>query len=645
MSHSARFRRSLLRFLSSWLLLALALVTLAGLGGFTVALLQSRGHQQAVTAATEDARVISRLSAVRDLGPENATEPLTSRERDDLDGDVAQLSSDGALLELSIRRADGTALYRRGSIRADRTAISTSGVPSAQVPRVRFYDATGPSIPRTAAITVELPADVNPTAPPLIISVTIPADTVENQSRYASNTLTIATLSALVVAAVGLVMMRRRFRRRGYQASHDSLTGLGNRMLLERTTITLFERGVPFALLMMDLDGFKRINDSLGHAAGDEMLILVGQALQASIRPEDLLVRLGGDEFAALMPGLQGSDVEAAANRLLLGVRRQFTTRGVAVDCDASVGAAVAGQDGQDFGELLQAADIAMYQAKRGKLGVRVFADSDEEIGAGDLQTLIDLRLAIEGGQLRLYYQPAVAMHPTTDGEHYLEALVRWEHPTRGFLAPDQFIPLAEDTALIHPLTEWVLNEAARQCAEWRLDAIATTIAVNVSPRSLTHPGLVPIVIDTLARHQLPAAAIHLEITESAIISNPDLAREILTELSGLGINISIDDFGTGYTSLAHLKTMPVETLKIDRVFVSQMLADHSDDTLVTSIINLAHGLGMRVVAEGVEDEATLRRLADLGCDIAQGFHLSRPLTPTDAARWMRQQPSFAERT
>jgi diguanylate cyclase (GGDEF)-like protein len=626
------------RILFSWLPLVLALTVLAGLGASAIGLLDARSHEQAAAAAVEDARVITRLTALRDLGRENATEPFTTRERMDLNGDVAQLSTARDLLDLSIRRLNGTVLYRRGVLATEPGVAS--GPPTAQAPTVRFFNAAGSASVATPAITVEFLTAIGPAVPPLIVAVTIPARSVEDQSRWASTVLTVTTVIVVVLAAMGLVLLRRRLRRRGYQASHDSLTGLGNRLLLESASDELFARHAPFVLMMMDLDGFKRINDSLGHAAGDELLVLVAQALRGSVRPQDLLVRLGGDEFAVLMPGLDGDHVEAAANRLLVGVRTQFTTRGVAVDCDASVGAAVARQDGDDFGQLMQAADIAMYQAKRGKLGVRVFADTDADVNAGDLQTLIDLRIAIDNEQLRLHYQPTAALRrlQSQDGDGYLEALVRWQHPIRGLLSPDQFIPLAEDTALIHPLTEWVLNEAVRQCGQWRLDGLEATIAVNVSPRSLTYPGLLETVIDTLARHQLPAEALHLEITESAILARPDLARQTLTQLRDRGICISIDDFGTGYTSLAHLKTLPIETLKIDRCFISDLLTEPSDQTVVAAIIGLGHGLGMKIVAEGVEDKATLQRLTELGCDIAQGFYLSRPLPANDATQWLRAQ-------
>jgi EAL domain-containing protein (putative c-di-GMP-specific phosphodiesterase class I) len=319
-----------------------------------------------------------------------------------------------------------------------------------------------------------------------------------------------------------------------------------------------------------------------------------------------------------------------------MSVRSQFEVRGICLDGDASVGASLFPRDGVSVVALHRAAEEAMNEAQRGKLGVCTEVQRDPEIDSQDLRLLVELRDAIADGQLRLYYQPAVALQP--GARDFMEALVRWQHPIHGLIPPDRFIPLAEDTALIHDLSEWVLNEATRQCAAWRLDGLDVCVAVNISPRSLTYPGLVQLVSETLLRHELPAAALHLEVTESAVISRPAFAREILSQLQQLGITTLIDDFGTGYTSLAHLKTMPVDVLKIDRGFVQHMCTEASDETIVRSVIGLAHGLGMHVVAEGVEDEQTLNRLADLGCEIAQGFHLSRPLPTAEATLWLYRQ-------
>jgi EAL domain-containing protein (putative c-di-GMP-specific phosphodiesterase class I) len=273
-----------------------------------------------------------------------------------------------------------------------------------------------------------------------------------------------------------------------------------------------------------------------------------------------------------------------------------------------------------------------MSAAKRGKLGVCSFAEAGGEVDGGKLALLVELDRAIKDGELRLHYQPAITLR--AGGGAFVEALVRWQHPQKGLLFPDSFIPLAEETAIIHPLTEWVLNEAVRQCAEWRLDGLEVNMAVNISPRSLTRPGLLELVSATLARHQLPAATLTLEVTESAIIARADLARDVLGQLKSLGITISIDDFGVGFTSLAHLKTLPVGTLKIDKSFVRDLLIDESDRAIVTSVIMLGHNLGMEVVAEGVEDRPTLEHLSMLGCDIAQGYYLSKPLPPQQLRAW-----------
>jgi diguanylate cyclase (GGDEF)-like protein len=437
----------------------------------------------------------------------------------------------------------------------------------------------------------------------------------------------------LVLAATGLLVLQLRLRQRSYQAGHDAMTGLGNRALLESVAGRAFCRHDGVGLVVMDLDGFKRVNDALGHAAGDEMLVQVARVLKIAVRPDDLLVRLGGDEFAVLLHHVGAATTSACASRLLSAVRVRFVVRGVSIDGDASVGVAVGPQDGTTIAQLVHSANIAMSTAKTGKLGVCSFAEGAGEVEAGKLTLLVELQRAITDGELRLHYQPAVNLK--AGAGTYVEALVRWQHPQRGLLLPDSFIPLAEETAVIHPLTEWVLNEAVRQCAQWHLDGLEIKVAVNISPRSLTRPGLFELVSTTLARHQLPAAALTLEVTESAVIARAELARDILRQLRSLGITISIDDFGVGYTSLAYLKTMPVGTLKIDKSFVKDLLTDSSDRAIVASVIILGHNLGMEVVAEGVEDRQTLEHLSVLGCDFVQGYYLSKPLPPRELTSWL----------
>jgi diguanylate cyclase (GGDEF)-like protein len=612
---------------SSWAVLAIGVLTLAGVGTFSVLTLQSQSHQQAVSAATEDARVITALTASRNVHADDVTNPLSGTERQDLNDDVDQLVAGRFLLGLTVRRENGSTLFARGVA----SPAATDAVGTGQV---RFLTLPTGAAANRAAIAVVLPMDVTgEKRPDFWVSLTIPAQPVVARSSWATRWLTAGIILVLLIAAGGMLSVRRRLRHREHQACHDALTGLGNRSQLERSTVRMLHKQEPFAMVLLNLDGFKRVNTALGHAAGDELLRFVAAALRPHVRAGDTLVRLGGDEFAALIPVADEAGMRRAAERLLAAVRTQFEVRGVCLDGDASVGTSLFPRDGLSVAALHRSAEAAMDEAKRGKLGVCTEVQRDPEIDAHDLQLLVELRDAITDGELRLYYQPAVALQ--SGARDFVEALVRWQHPARGLIPPDRFIPLAEDTALIHDLTGWVLNEAIRQCAAWRLDGLDVCVAVNISPRSLTYPGLVQLVSDTLVRHRLPAAALHLEVTESAVISRPDFAREVLSQLQQRGITTLIDDFGTGYTSLAHLKTLPIDVLKIDRGFVQHMCTEPSDETVVRSVIGLAHGLGMHVVAEGVEDEQTQQRLAGLGCDIAQGFHLSRPLPTAEATLWL----------
>ena len=416
-------------------------------------------------------------------------------------------------------------------------------------------------------------------------------------------------------------------------SAFDESARLGNRTLLEREMLSGSTQARP-ALLLMDLDGFKRINDTLGHAAGDELLVAVARDLRRVVRSGDVLVRLGGDEFALLLHDVDESDALSAATRMLQVLDSPHCTRGVTLRVEASVGVAITGAD-LEPGALLQAADIAMYRAKRGKLGVYLYSPADAAQEERDLELLIDLREALEHDGLHLAFQPTCALQP--GATPFIEVLARWTHPVHGPIPPDRFIQFAEDTALIHELTAWVLDQAVEQCAQWHVDGLAVTIAVNISSQSLAHPGLVQLVIDTLARHQLPASALHLEITETAIVARPEVARDILQQLVERGVALSIDDFGAGYTSLAQLQTMPVTELKIDKQFVLRLTEGGADAAIVSAVIGLAHALGMRAVAEGVEDAHTLHLLRALDCDIAQGYHISRPLPAARAAQWLQR--------
>jgi diguanylate cyclase (GGDEF)-like protein len=419
------------------------------------------------------------------------------------------------------------------------------------------------------------------------------------------------------------------------QALHDALTGLPNRTLLRQRAEEALAGPAAGAvgLVLIDLDRFKEINDTLGHAHGDVVLQAVADRLRATVRGSDTVARLGGDEFAVLLTGVE--DVESArqlAGRALAAMEAPIEVDGVSLDVDASIGIALSGAHGDDVESLLQNADIAMYSAKDQGLGVCVYDLSLNDHSPERLGLLGQLRRAIDNGELVLHFQPKVAL-PTV-AVCGVEALVRWQHPERGLIPPGDFIPLAEHTPLIRPLTRFVVDAALEQCARWRDAGRVLAVAVNISARNLLDEQFVEEVQELLARWQVPASCLELEVTESGITADPDRARRILTRLAECGVTLSIDDFGAGYTSLAQLKDLPVHQLKIDRSFIAPMAADPSNALIVRSVVELGRNLGLTTVAEGVEDEATRDSLRAMGCDVAQGYYVCRPMPAEQLEGW-----------
>jgi diguanylate cyclase (GGDEF)-like protein/PAS domain S-box-containing protein len=422
-----------------------------------------------------------------------------------------------------------------------------------------------------------------------------------------------------------------------HQALHDDLTGLPNRILLhdrlDQTIAAARRDDTPLALLLMDLDHFKEINDTLGHHSGDELLRQVGFRLAAAVRSDDTVARLGGDEFAILLPGADLASAQRVAASVLEALQAPVYLDGRALGVSASIGIALRPAHGDDADVLLRRADIAMYVAKRGATGYATYAPELDMHSPNRLLLMTELRNGIDHDELVLHYQPKVDLR--TGEVAGVEALMRWRHPTRGLLAPDHFIPQAEQSGVVCLLSRWLLRAVVRQSRAWTGTGLPLRIAANLSMRDLQEPGLANSIRDLLAEAGVEPDLLQLELTESTLMSDPKRAIEVLTQLRDLGVQVAIDDFGTGYSSLALLKSLPVHTLKIDRSFVRDVATDESDLAIVRATISLAHSLGLRVVAEGVEDAAACRVLAHLGCDEAQGYYFSRPLPIPALDAWL----------
>jgi diguanylate cyclase (GGDEF)-like protein len=418
-------------------------------------------------------------------------------------------------------------------------------------------------------------------------------------------------------------------------ADTDDLTALPNRRHLDRSLREHLdaarERGTSVALLMIDLDRFKELNDTLGHRAGDIVLEQIGPRLRAVLRSGDVLARLGGDEFAAVLA--DAADAEPVGRRIARALEQGVTVDGIDVRIGASIGIAVFPEHGDDAETLMQRADVAMYQAKAARSGHAFYERERDRHSRERLALIGELREAIGTDQLVLHFQPKLDL--ATGRVDAVEALVRWMHPERGLLGPGAFVPLAEQTGVMGQLTEHVLDAALRQVGAWYDDGLDLAVAVNVSAATLLDEGWATDLGHALVRHGVPASRLRIEITEDALMADPERALRVVEGLVATGIGVSVDDFGTGYSSLGLLKLLPVDELKIDRTFVRDLLHDASDAAIVQSVVDLGLRLGLRTVAEGVEDEATLERLREYGVTLGQGFHIARPLPADELERWL----------
>jgi len=499
----------------------------------------------------------------------------------------------------------------------------------------------------TEYLSVFVPLRFGTGAPPAgVLEISVPYEPIAKAIRTDARQLLLVLLAGLALLWLALFRivadasskLRKQAKTNEYHALHDGLTSLPNRGLFRdrvAQAIALGSRENHIgAVMLMDLDRFKEINDTLGHHKGDIVLQHVAQRLQHSLRETDTVARLGGDEFALLLPNIPGPAAALnVAEKVRESLHQPFVIEGMALDVHASIGIAFFPGHGEDVDLLIQRADVAMYLAKAAHTGCEIYAAERDQYSPNRLALVADMRRAIEHEEFVLFYQPKVDLQ--TGESHIMEALVRWDHPLRGMIPPNEFIPLAEHTGLIEALTLYVLDKALKQVSTWRDQDVDLTVAVNLSPRNLLDLHFPEHVQKLLTKHRVPPGCLQLEITESTLVADPTRAMGILGRLNQMRVEMSIDDFGTGYSSLAHLRKLPVQELKIDKSFVMNMENDESDAVIVRSTIDLGRNLGLRVVAEGVETAEVYRRLITLGCDYAQGYFRSHPMPAHEVPRWL----------
>ena len=468
----------------------------------------------------------------------------------------------------------------------------------------------------------------------------------EAQRSYENTRLLMFVLGGSAIAlglVIAIVVIRNANTQANslqHQAMFDNLTNLPNRVLfgdrLQQTLLIARREKRPFGLFAIDLDRFKEINDTLGHHVGDKVLQHVAACARSCLRESDTVARMGGDEFTVLLATVSDLDgAIAVAKKILAALAEPFDLAGRTLEIGASIGVVLFPKHGDDPDVLMRQADAAMYIAKQTQSGYRVYSE-DMGHGVDDRMALqSELRQAIVNNELVLHYQPKIDFNASQVSG--VEALVRWQHPKHGLMSPDKFIPLAEQSGLIKPLTKWVLKTALRQCEEWYRAGVHLSMAVNVSAISIQDPEFPGQMEKMLEDFDVPASQLEIEITETAVMSEPVRAVECIRRLSALGFQVAIDDFGTGYSSMAYLKELLVAKIKIDKSFVKDMAVNHNDAVIVRSTVELGHNLGLKVVAEGVEDQMSWDKLKGLGCDSAQGYYMSRPLPTKDFMDWLQK--------
>ncbi|HEV3320731.1 MAG TPA: bifunctional diguanylate cyclase/phosphodiesterase [Solirubrobacteraceae bacterium] len=639
----------------------LSLIPIVALGLVLARVLQTQIVQRTLADAGQSAQLVARLGVQPWLTPRDLHEGLSAQSIHALDEQLrARSVSDLARIKIwsaagRIVYSDDHALIGR-SLGADDDDLhdALAGHPNpAEVVTPAPHTETASEVGLGRLVEVYVPLRFARSGPPagafeIYLSYAPIAATVSHDERtialvvFLGLALLWAILYRIVASASG--RLRRQARENDRLARYDPLTGLPNRTLFrERVARALSARvdRIPpaasagkLAVMLLDLDAFKQINDTLGHGAGDAVLREVAARLRAQLHPGVLLARLGSDEYAILTPRIEGVDkalaIAAAAQAAL---QAPVTVAGVALNVEVSIGIALAPDHAHAADELLQRADVALDRARVRRGRVEVYAPERDHSGAERLALLGEVRPALERDEFTLFYQPQIALR--TGRVTGVEALLRWRHPQQGMIPPLQFISLIEQTALVGPLTLHVIDLALRQSTRWRQAGLQLGMSVNLSARNLHDPELPGQIASALARHAVPAAALTLEVTESAAMADPATAVGVLEELRALGVGVSIDDFGSGNASIAYLAKLPVGELKIDRSFVTPMCESARDEAIVRTTIDLARHLGLHVVAEGIETPDVCERLAEMGCDAGQGYLISRPAPAEELTPWL----------
>jgi diguanylate cyclase (GGDEF)-like protein len=607
-------------------------------GGIVVFLRESN-TTQAESQARDRAELIGDVATSVGLsGPLRG--PISGARKQRLDAVFGERLTDNSLLGAAVFRLDGRQVYAVGSVSRRREPVEQlrTALRSGTVSTSRETAKGKRLVVYTSFTPQRSPGGV------LVIEQSYaPVATAAREAFFPIAGLLVVVMGILFLLFIPVLRritghIRLQMRLIQYQGLHDDLTDLPNRILFHdriEQAINLAERSRRrFVVMIMDLDRFKEINDSLGHHAGDVLLQEVATRLRTALRPSDTVARLGGDEFGVLsLDAVDLSVAMAVAERMRKAVEQPLKLEGLDLDVECSIGIALYPVHGDTVDDLLKHADFAMYAAKQRGTSFEIYAPHDKPVTPQQIGLVGEFRRALDERQLVVHYQPAVDLRSRR--LYGVEALVRWRHPRHGLLLPAEFVPLIEQTNLIHRLTLDVLDQSLAQTRAWLDDAVDVRMAVNLSPRSLQDPGFPQELERLLYKWDVPASRLDLEITESTVMSNEKRAMEALEQLRMLGIGLVLDDFGTGYSSLTFLRGLPVDKIKIDRSFVENMETSVSDGVIVQSLVDLAHNLGLEVIAEGVENEQIVRRLGELGCDAAQGFHLSQPRTPAELSIWM----------